>query len=107
MTQASVNPAGLAGTAGPVDEYGSAGPVGRFMSAVIRTLAWSRLSKPKVAITVCGAGLLLGIAVGATAPNAETVPVRLPLSSLLPSLNHTVIIPTALLPGARGDALGT
>ena len=97
MTQASVNPAGLAGTAGPVDEYGSAGPVGRFMSAVIRTLAWSRLSKPKVAITVCGAGLLLGIAVGATAPNAETVPVRLPLSSLLPSLNHTVIIPTALL----------
>ena len=97
MTQASVNSAGLAGTAGPVDEYGSAGPVGRFMSAVIRTLAWSRLSKPKVAITVSGAGLLLGIAVGATAPNAETVPVRLPLSSLLPSLNHTVIIPTALL----------
>jgi hypothetical protein len=97
VTQASVNSAGLAGTAGPVDEYGSAGPVGRFMSAVIRTLAWSRLSKPKVAITVSGAGLLLGIAVGATAPNAETVPVRLPLSSLLPSLNHTVIIPTALL----------
>ncbi len=97
MTQASVNPAGLTGTAGPVDEYGSAGPVGRFMSAVIRTLAWSRLSKPKVAITLSGAGLLLGIAVGATAPNAETVPVTLPLSSLLPSLDHTVIIPTALL----------
>ena len=97
MTQASVNSAGLTGTAGPVDEYGSAGPVGRFMSAVIRTLAWSRLSKPKVAITLSGAGLLLGIAVGATAPNAETVPVRLPLSSLLPSLDHTVIIPTALL----------
>ena len=97
MTQASVNSAGLTGTAGPVDEYGSAGPVGRFMSAVIRTLAWSRLSKPKVAITLSGAGLLLGIAVGTTAPNAETVPVRLPLSSLLPSLDHTVIIPTALL----------
>ena len=97
MTQASVNSAGLTGTAGPVDEYGSAGPVGRFMSAVIRTLAWSRLSKPKVAITLSGAGLLLGIAVGATAPNAETVPVTLPLSSFLPSLDHTVIIPTALL----------
>ena len=97
MTQASVNSAELTGTDGPVDEYGSAGPVERLMSAVIRTLAWSRLSKPKVAITVSGAGLLLGIAVGATAPNAETVPVRLPLSSLLPSLNHTVIIPTALL----------
>ena len=97
MTQASVNSAGLTGTARPVDEYGSAGPVGRFMSAVIRTLAWSRLSKPKVAITLSGAGLLLGIAVGATAPNAETVPVMLPLSSFLPSLDHTVIIPTALL----------
>ena len=97
MTQASVNSAELTGTGGPVDEYGSAGPVGRLMSAVIRTLAWSRLSKPKVAITVSGAGLLLGIAVGATAPNAETVPVRLPLSSLLPSLSHTVIIPTAML----------
>ena len=104
MTQASVNSAGLPER--PVgrtdwtdsrDQSGSAGPVGRLMSAVIRTLAWSRLSKPKVAITVSGAGLLLGIAVGATAPNAETVPVRLPLSSLLPSLSHTVIIPTAML----------
>ena len=97
MTQASVNSAELTGTDGPVDEYGSAGPVGRFMSAVIRTLAWSRLSRPKVAVTVSLAGLLLGIAVGATAPNAETVPVRLPLSSLLPSLSHTVIIATAML----------
>jgi hypothetical protein len=97
VTQASVNSAELTGTDGPVDEYGSAGPVERLMSAVIRTLAWSRLSRPKVAVSVSLAGLLLGIAVGATAPSAETVPVRLPLSSLLPSLNHTVIIPTALL----------
>ncbi|MGD0934411.1 MAG: hypothetical protein ABR922_07530 [Streptosporangiaceae bacterium] len=97
MTQASVNSAELTGTDGPVDEYGSAGPVERLMSAVIRTLAWSRLSRPKVAVTVSLVGLLLGIAVGAMAPNAETVPVRLPLSSILPSLSHTVIIPTALL----------
>jgi hypothetical protein len=97
VTQTSVNSAELTGTDGPVDEYGSAGPVERLMSAVIRTLAWSRLSRPKVAVTVSLAGLLLGIAVGATAPNAETVPVRLPLSSLLPSLSHTVIIATAML----------
>ena len=97
MTQASVNSAELTGTDGPVDEYGSTGPVERLMSAVIRTLAWSRLSKPKVAVTVSLAGLLLGIVVGATAPNAETVPVMLPLSSLLPSLSHTVIIATAML----------
>ena len=97
MTQTSVNSVELTGTDGPVDEYGSAGPVERLMSAVIRTLAWSRLSRPKVAVTVSLAGLLLGIAVGATAPNAETVPVRLPLSSLLPSLSHTVIIATAML----------
>ena len=97
MTQASVNSAELTGTGGPVDQYGSTGPVGRLMSALIRTLAWSRLSQPKVAITLSGAGLLMGIAVGATAPNAETVPVVLPLSSVLPSLSHTVIIPTAML----------
>jgi len=97
VTQTSVNSVELTGTDGPVDEYGSAGPVERLMSAVIRTLAWSRLSRPKVAVTVSLAGLLLGIAVGATAPNAETVPVRLPLSSLLPSLSHTVIIATAML----------
>ena len=97
MTQTSVNSVELTGADGPVDEYGSAGPVERLMSAVIRTLAWSRLSRPKVAVTVSLAGLLLGIAVGAMAPNAETVPVRLPLSSLLPSLSHTVIIATAML----------
>ncbi len=96
VTQASINSAELTGTAGPVEEHGPAGPVGRLMGTVIQTLAWSRLSKPKVAITVSGAGLLLGILVGATAPNAETLPIRLPLS-FLPSLSHTVIIATAML----------
>ena len=58
------------------------------MSTVIRKLAWSRLSDPKVAVAVSASGLLLGMLVGATAPNAETLPVRLPLSYLLPSLDQ-------------------
>jgi len=66
------------------------------MSTVIRKLAWSRLSDPKVAIAVSGAGLLLGMLVGATAPNAETLPVRLPLS-LLPSLAHHVVLASVML----------
>ena len=106
VTQASVDPAGppvsvrsadLTGTDGRVGEHGPAGPVERLMSTVIRTLAWSRLSEPKVAVTVSGVGLLLGMLVGATAPNAETLPITLPLSSLLPSLSHTIIITTAML----------
>ena len=97
VTQASINSAELTGPAGTIEELGSAGPVERLMSTVIRTLAWSRLSRPKVAMTVSGAGLLLSMLVGATAPNAETLPIRLPLSSLLPSLSHTVIIATAML----------
>jgi hypothetical protein len=80
-------------TFGPVE---GDGPIERIMSTVIRKLSWSRLSDPKVAVTVSGVGLLLGMVVGATAPNAETLPLRLPLS-VLPSLHHTVIIATALL----------
>lgn len=72
------------------------------MSALIRRLAWSRLSNPRVAIALSGAGLLLGMLVAATAPNAETLPLRLPLS-VLPSLDHTVLIPTVLL--YTGDIL--
>ena len=53
---------------------------------MIRRLAWSPLSDPMVALSLSGAGLLLGMIVGATAPNAETVPVRLPLSFILPAL---------------------
>ena len=106
MTQASVDPAGPRGSVRSVDltgpdsrdqERGPAGPVERLMSTVIRTLAWSRLSEPRVAITVSGVGLLLGMLVGATAPNAETLPITLPLSSFLPSLSHTIIIATAML----------
>jgi hypothetical protein len=70
------------------------------MSRVIRKLAWSRLSDPVVALTLSGAGLLLGMIVGATAPNAETIPLQLPLSHILPSLGHSetnVVIASVLL----------
>jgi len=97
VTQASINSAGLTGPESALDERGPAGLVGRLMSTFIRTLAWSRLSRPKVAISVSVAGLLLTMVVGATAPNAETLAIRLPLSTLVPSLNHTVIIATAML----------
>src|ERR1700732_923305 len=73
------------------------------MSSVIRKLAWSRLSSPRVAITVSGVGLLLGMLVGATAPNAETLPIRLPLSVLLPSLSPRGLTPMRLL--YAGDIL--
>ena len=79
------------------------GPVERVMSTVIRKLAWSRLSNPRVALAVSGAGLLLGLLVGATAPNDETLPLRLPLSRLLPSLAHEPVIASAAL--YTGDIL--
>ena len=60
------------------------------MSTVIRKLSWSRLAHPRVAVSVAGLGLLLGMIVGATAPNAETLQhVRLPLTDLVSRLlNH-------------------
>src|SRR5215472_17553227 len=64
-------------TAPPVAGAGANGPVERVMSTVIRKLAWSRLAKPKVAVTVAGFGLLLGAIVGATAPNNATLQVKL------------------------------
>jgi hypothetical protein len=67
------------------------------MSTVIRRLAWSRLSSPRVALAVSGLGLLLELLVGATAPNAETLPIKLPLSYLLPSLSHEPVIASAAL----------
>jgi len=67
------------------------------MSTLIRKLAWSRLSDPKVAVAVSASGLLLGMLLGATAPNAETLPIRLPLSYLLPSLNHQHVIASLIL----------
>ena len=73
------------------------------MSTVIRKLAWSRLAHPRVAVTVSGLGLLLGLLVGATAPNTETLPLRLPLSHLLPSLSHEPVLAWVLL--YTGDVL--
>jgi hypothetical protein len=67
------------------------------MAALIRKLAWSRLASPRVAMGVTGLGLLLWMIDGATAPNAETLSVRLPLSQFLPSLSHTILIASLLL----------
>ena len=106
MTQASVHPAdppGLAESAGaataplPVQVAESPGLIERFMSTMIRKLAWSQLSNPTVAVALSGGGLLLGMLLGATAPNAETVPVRLPLSSFLPSLVNQHILASIML----------
>jgi hypothetical protein len=92
-----VRQAGRFRTSAPLEGPGPAGPIERVMSTVIRKLAWSRLSNPRVAITVSGAGLLLGMLLGATAPNAETLPIKLPLSYLLPSLNHQHILASLML----------
>jgi hypothetical protein len=84
----------------PAAGHVPAGPVDRLMSELIRRLSWSRLSSPRVAVSVSGAGLLLGMLVGATAPNNETLPLKLPLSHLLPSLaNGTVehVVAAAML----------
>ena len=80
---------------GPLD--GGNGPVERLMSTLIRKLAWSRLSNPKVAVSLSAAGLLLGMLLGATAPNAETLPVLLPLSRLLPSLGSQHVLASLML----------
>jgi hypothetical protein len=67
---------------GPLDGPGPNGPIERFMSLVIRKLAWSRLSDPKVAISVSAVGLLLSMFIGATAHNQMTLPAQLPLTRL-------------------------
>ena len=67
------------------------------MSTLIRKLAWSRLASPKVAVSLSAAGLLLGMLLGATAPNAETLPVLLPLSRLLPSLTQQHVLASLML----------
>ncbi len=72
------------------------------MSTVIRKLSWSRLSRPKVAVTISGLGLLLGMIVGATAPNSETLPIQ-PLVRVLPSLLHDPVVASVLL--YTGDVL--
>ena len=70
--------------AAPPRLFEPTGPVERLMSTVIRKLSWSRLAHPRVALSVAGAGLLLGMIVGLTAPNAETLRfVWLPLTNLV------------------------
>ena len=109
MTQVSRHPAEPPGLVEPTSGSTALGPVAgdgpieRLMSTLISKLAWSRLSQPRVAVTVSGVGLLLGMVVGATAPNAETLQIRLPLSHLLPSLNGIPFVATALL--YTGDIL--
>jgi len=106
VTQVSTPPAGSAEPTGRSGAHRPAagpglvpptGPIERFMSALIRKLAWSRLSDPKVAVAVSASGLLLGMLLGATAPNAETLPIKLPLSYLLPSLSHQHVIASLIL----------
>jgi len=109
VTQVSAHPADPPGQTGELDQprtYGPLeghGPIELVMSTVIRKLSWSRLADPRVAVTVSGVGLLLGWLVGATAPNAETLPIKLPLSYLLPSLQHQSGIAMAML--YTGDVL--
>ena len=90
------DPASQSVTYPPVAGAGANGPVERVMSTVIRKLSWSRLARPKVAVTIAGLGLLLGAFVGATAPNNATLRIRLPLS-VLPSLQHHTVITMAIL----------
>jgi hypothetical protein len=104
----SADPPDLEGATGgeaalaPAETIRRGGPIERVMSFVIRKLAWSRLSDPKVAVTVSGLGLLLGMIVGATAPNVQTLPIRLPLSRL-PSLASNDVLTLVLL--YTGDVL--
>jgi hypothetical protein len=95
--------AGSSGETGAVEQPGRRGPVELVMSFVIRKLSWSRLSDPKVAVTVSGLGLLLGMVVGATAPNVETLSIKLPLSRLLPSLAGDTAVSMTIL--YTGDVL--
>ena len=121
MTQVSVHSADQPGAvqqAGlprtPLVEGQPPGPVERVMSTLIRKLAWSRLSNPKVAVTLSGAGLLLGmLRRGDLARTPRRSAVRLPLS-LLPSLEHQTVLASVMLytaddpglPGAGRDAVG-
>src|SRR5260221_85314 len=85
------------GTRGPGERQPATGPIDWLMSYLIRKLAWSKLSEPRIAIAVSGVGLLLGMVVGATAQNTETLPLRLPLSTLLHSLQYDPVIASVLL----------
>ncbi|MDA8318336.1 MAG: hypothetical protein M0030_00770 [Actinomycetota bacterium] len=87
----SSGPESQPATAGTLVLASPSSPVERFMSALIRKLSWSRLANPRVAVAVSGAGLLLGMLVAGTAPNYATLPIRLPLSRLFPSLGYGTV----------------
>ena len=83
MTQVSTHPADPPGSVGqatrpgpfgPFEPHEPTGPVDRVMDWLIRKLAWSRLSEPKVAVGLSAAGLLLGMLLGATAPSTPAEP---------------------------------
>ncbi len=104
VTQVSTHSAGTPGLSPPAQQQAAPDPLGggnglieRLMSKLIRKLAWSRLSNPKVAVSLSAAGLLLGMLLGATAPNAETLPVLLPLSRILPSLTQQHVLASLML----------
>jgi xanthine/CO dehydrogenase XdhC/CoxF family maturation factor len=79
--QALAAPARPVALPGPTEPTG---PIERVMSAVIRKLSWSRVANPRIAMALAGAGLLLGMIVGATAPNSQTLPnIWLPLTNLV------------------------
>jgi hypothetical protein len=91
-TPVAVEPARRPWTRSPLDGPGPSGPIERIMSTVIRKLAWSRLSDPRIAISVSGVGLLLGMFVGLTAQNQMTLGAKLPLTRLFsatfPGVQH-------------------
>ena len=109
LSTPSADPPESVGSSGQLRTYAPApapspnNPVERLMGAVIRKLSWSRLADPRVAVGISGVGLLLGMIVGATAPNYETLPLRLPLSYLLPSLSNDPDVAMAIL--YAGDVL--
>jgi hypothetical protein len=74
-----------------LDRRRRGGPVELFMSTVIRKLSGSRLTQPRVAVTISGIGLLLSMIVGATAPNVQTMGIKLPLSALFPSIRNVIV----------------
>ena len=76
---------------GPLDRPGPRGPIERVMSTLIRKLSGSRLTDPRVALSVSGVGLLLSMIAGATAPNVQTMRIKLPLSALFPSVSNIVV----------------
>ncbi len=97
----SADPAASAGRPprpGPLDR--PPGPVSRRMNALVRALTASWVADPRVAVALAGTGVLLGMLLGATAPNAEAIGVRLPLTRL-PSLSGQTVLASLMLYAAE------